>query len=224
MNWDFSVVWTNLLPLFMALWVTIKITVLSILIGTALGVLLGVGHFSNKSGVRWLSKGIVEIFLALPVLVIIIWLYFCLPLISNYLLMSGESASICGLGLSLSAFVAQIVKAGINVVPYGQLEVAYTTGLTQYQAVRHILLPQALRQMWAPLLGQYITCYKMSTLASVVAVQEVLHTGSIIIAQTYRPLEIYTAIALIFLLTLLPVNYLLHKLERPSKLGGTEIF
>ena len=77
--------------------------------------------------------------------------------------------------------------------------------------------------MWPPLMGQYITCYKMSTLASVVAVQELLHTGGIIIAQTYRPLKVYTAIAFIFVVTVLPMNYFARKIEQPLRLGGTAV-
>lgn len=224
MDWDFSVVSTNLQPLLKALWVTIRITLLSIVTGTLMGVLLALGRFVDNVFVRAVTRIIIEIFLALPVLVIIIWLYFCLPLINSHFLLSGETAAVVGLGLSLGAFVAQIVRTGIQIVPVGQMEVAYCTGLTKFQAVRFIVLPQALRQMWAPLLGQYITCYKMSTLASVVTVSEILHTGNSIIAQTYRPLEVYTGIAGIFLLTLLPVNYLAQRLESLQFLGGAERF
>ena len=221
MGWDFTVVWVNAGALLKALWVSVWISVASIIIGSGLGVILGILSLTRVTAVRWLAKFTIEIFLALPVLVIIIWLYFCLPLASPRLVFSGEFAAILGLGISLSAFVAQIVRAGINVVPNGQMEVAYCTGMTRVQAIRYILLPQSLSRMWPPLMGQYITCYKMSTLASIAAVQELLHTGSTIITQSDRPLEVYTAIAVIFLITLLPLNYLAQKIENTERLGGT---
>ena len=221
MRWDFTVVWIHTGVLLRALLVTLWITVASILLGTGLGILLGTLSLTGITWLRWIAKFIIEIFLALPVLVIIIWLYFCLPLVSSRFIFSGETAAILGLGISLSAFVAQIVRTGINVVPKGQLEAAYCTGMTRLQAIRYILLPQSLSRMWPPLVGQYITCYKMSTLASIVAVQELLHTGNTIIAQSYRPLEVYTAIAVIFLVTLLPMNYLAQRVEHTERLGGT---
>lgn len=221
MRWDFTVVWLNAGALLKALGVTLWITVASILLGTGLGTFLGTLSFVRIAWLRWAAKFLINLFLALPVLILIIWLYYCLPLLFRPLVLSGEAAAILGMGISLSAFVAQIVRAGINVVPAGQLEVAYCTGMTRPQAVRYILLPQALGRMWPPLVGQYITCYKMSTLAAIVAVQELLHTGGTIIAQSYRPLEVYTAIAVIFLLTLWPMNYLAQRVERPERLGGT---
>ena len=222
MVWDFSVVWRNL-PLFAhALRVTVELSVLSILLGSALGFLLGVGALSRTAFVSIPSRLVIELFLALPALVIIIWLYFCLPLVIPNLVLSGFLTSVLGLGLSLSAFVAQIVGAGINTVPRGQLEAAYCLGMTKIQTIRHILVPQVFRKMLPPLMGQYITCYKFSTLASVVAVPELLHSGSNLIAVTYRPLEIYTAIAVIFVITVLPMNYAASRFERTARFGGTE--
>jgi polar amino acid transport system permease protein len=221
MDWDFTVVWRNLPAFGRALTLTLWITAASILIGTVLGILLGVGSLMRPRWIRWPARFAVELLLALPVLVIIIWMYYALPLVNPVLTISGLLAAILGLGVSLAGFVAEIVRAGINAVPSGQLEVAYCTGMTRAQTLMHILLPQALRRMWPPLVGQYITCYKMSTLASVIAVQELLHTGSNIIAQTYRPMETYTAIAAIFLLTLWPMNYLARRVEQTARLGGT---
>ncbi len=222
MAWDFSVVWNNLI-LFARAWaVTVELSVLSILLGTGLGLVLGVGSLNRSKWVNIPSRVVMEIFLALPALVIIIWLYFCLPLLPPRLVLSGFVASVFGLGLSLSAFVAQIVRAGINTVQNGQLEVAYCLGISKTQAIWHILIPQAFRKMLPPLMGQYITCYKFSTLASVVTVPELLHAGSNLIAVTYRPLEIYTAIAVIFFVTVVPLNYAVTWLEKTSRFGGTE--
>ena len=221
MLWDFSVIWANAGAFLVAFSVTIYLSATSIFFGTLLGVLLGVSVLSRRHSVRWSAKALVEVFLALPVLVVIIWIYYALPLFSTHLTVTGGTAAILGLTLSLSAFVAEIVRAGIGSVPRGDVEAAFCLGLTKYQSLRYIVLPQALKRMWPPLMGQYITCYKMSTLASVVAVQELLHAGSTIIAQTYRPIEIYTAIAIIFLVTVIPMNHFTRRLHDAETFHGT---
>jgi polar amino acid transport system permease protein len=101
-------------------------------------------------------------------------------------------------------------------------EVGYCTGMSRLQAIRYILIPQVLQRSWLPLMGQYITTYKFSTLASVIAVPEILHTANAIIAQTYRPLEIYSIVAFMFVITIMPLNLLLRRLQRVSNLGGME--
>jgi len=221
MNWDFSVVWDNFGALEVAFYKTLYISFASIFIGTILGIFFALCSILRPIWIKVISRTMVECFLALPSLVLIIWIYYCLPLIDPIFTLSGEMAAILGLGLSLSAFVAEIIRAGINSVPSGQMEVAYCLGFTHSQAIRNILLPQAIRQMWPPLMSQYITCYQFSTLASIVTVQELLHTGNNIIMQTFRPLEIYTAIAIIFILTIVPLNILARRLERPEFVRGT---
>ena len=222
MQWDFSSVWSNIGILSHALLVTFAVSAASIALGTVLGTCLAIGALSSIAVIRFFAHGTIEFLLAMPALVLIVWIYYCLPLLASHIVLSGFNAAVLGLGLSLSGFVAQITRAGINTVPQGQLESAYCLGVSRWEAMRFILLPQAFRRMLPPLMGQYITCYKFSTLASIVAVGELLHTGSTIIAQTYRPLEVYTAIAAIFLVTVIPLNHLAAKLERFSHFGGVQ--
>ena len=94
--------------------------------------------------------------------------------------------------------------------------------MSRIQTIRYILIPQVLQRSWLPLMGQYITTYKFSTLASVIAVPEILHTANAIIAQTYRPLEVYSIVAFMFVITIMPLNLLLRRLQRMSNLGGME--
>ncbi|MCC3414545.1 ABC transporter permease subunit, partial [Microcoleus sp. PH2017_02_FOX_O_A] len=134
----------------------------------------------------------------------------------------GQSCAVLGLGLSLAAFVADIIRGGINSIPPGEIEVAYCTGMTRLETIRYILIPQVFRKSWLPLMGQYITTYKFSTLASVIAVPEILHTANSIIAQTYRPIEIYSTVAAMFIATVVPLNLLLRRVQQVKELGGTE--
>ncbi|MCC3511883.1 MAG: ABC transporter permease subunit, partial [Microcoleus sp. PH2017_17_BER_D_A] len=188
MNWNFSIIWNNLLPLCFALLTTIGISLGSIALGTIVGVLVGVLSLTSSRLISGFAKFFIELFLALPALVLLVWLYYSLPLLIPGFILDGQSCAVLGLGLSLAAFVADIIRGGINSIPPGEIEVAYCTGMTRLETIRYILIPQVFRKSWLPLMGQYITTYKFSTLASVIAVPEILHTANSIIAQTYRPI------------------------------------
>jgi polar amino acid transport system permease protein len=222
MTWNWAVIFNSLVPLLWAMLTTIWISIASIAIGTSIGLLLGITSLTSLRFLALFSRAFIELFLALPTLVILVWLYYSLPLIFPGLIIDGQTCAILGLGLSLSAFVADIIRSGINSVPPGEIEVAYCTGLSKLQTIRYILIPQVLQRSWLPLVGQYITTYKFSTLASIIAVPEILHTANAVIAQTYRPLEIYSVVALLFTATIIPLNIFLRKFQNVSNLGGIE--
>lgn len=222
MGWNFPLISDSLLPLVLALLTTIWISVASIIIGSVIGIALGIVSLTAYRWAAWPARACIEIFLALPTLIILVWLYYSLPLIMPGWIIDGQTCAILGLGISLSAFVADIIRSGINTVPPGEMEVAYCTGLSKVQAIRHILIPQVIQRSWLPLIGQYITTYKFSTLASVIAVPEILHTANAIITQTYRPLEIYSIVAFLFTVTIVPLNIFLRRFQKVSELGGIE--
>jgi polar amino acid transport system permease protein len=218
MTWDAAVIITNLPTLISGLLVTISLTLLTITLGTIAGGLAAFGTLM-KSPIRYLAFVYIEFFLSMPALVLLIWMYYVLPFFSSFLVWSGFSVAVLGLSLSLSAFVAEIVRAGIASVSRGQLETALILGIPRVSAWMHIVLPQAVRTMWPALLGQFITTYKFSTLASVVTVGELLHNGELVIAQSYRPIEIYSVIAIFFVATIVPLNFLSRKLSKLSPTG-----
>jgi polar amino acid transport system permease protein len=195
-----------------ALWVTLVLSGLSIIFGSIMGVVVGAVS-SLRSPVRYLARLYIELFLGLPVLVILIWLYYVLPYFGRQFAFDPFWTATLALSLSLSGFVAEVIEGGFKAIPRGQLEAAYMLGLDRFQAIRHIILPQAIGIMWPALVVQYITTYKFSTLASVIGVNEILHIGSQIIQQTYRPIEVYTAIAFIFAATVYPLNLLARHLH-----------
>lgn len=209
---------SNIDSLLDGLKVTISLTVLSIAAGSILGAVIALLSLMT-SAFRYLAYAYIELFLSVPALVLLIWLYYVLPFVSPALMLPGFAVSVLGLSLSLSAFVAEIIRAGIATVSKGQLEAALILGVPRIVAWRRIVFPQALRTMWPALFGQFITTYKFSTLASVVAVGELLHTGELVIAQTYQPIEVYSVIALFFIVTIIPLNLLSRSLTRPSS-GG----
>jgi polar amino acid transport system permease protein len=205
---------TDNLPAFVqGIEVTWATTVVTIIAGSVLGILVAVGSLYLKAA-HSLFRAYVEVLLGLPVLVLLVWIYYVLPTITPFLTLPPYSVGILGLSLSLSAFVAEIVEGGIRSVPRGQVEAAYLLGVGRLQAVRYIVLPQAIKTMWPALVVQYITTYKFSTLVSVIGVQDILHVGSQVVAQTYRILEVYTFIAIFFIVTIVPLNVLARRLSK----------
>ncbi|MBV8896989.1 MAG: amino acid ABC transporter permease [Acidobacteriaceae bacterium] len=224
--WDFSVI-VQYAPLLAGAFArTIILTCWVILVGTIGGTVLALLQMSPFAPLRWAARGAVETLLAMPALVLMVWLYYCLPMIlgSGRVALTGMEAAVAALGMSLAAFVALSARAGIQSIPYGQVEAAYCCGLSRWATLRAVIFPQAWRRAWPAIVAQYITAYKFSTIASVVAVDELLHAGSDVIAQTYRPLEVYTAIAFCFCITTIPLNALLRRVEtRMAWAGGIAV-
>lgn len=214
-HWEWGVVIDNLPVFLWGMMVTVLITAASSFFGLVAGTLLAVLRLSHLAAFRWVSAIVEEMFLAIPVLVLMIWLYYCIPMAFPRLRLSATATAILALSLSLSAFVAQIVRAGISSVPQNQSEVAWVLGLSRMQILLKIILPQAIRVMLPPLTGQIITCWKLSSLASVIAVYELLHAAQNLISQTFRPLEVYTAVAVLYLVSIVPANILSRRLGLP---------
>ena len=191
---------------------TVVLTGISIVCGSMLGIFVGIASSLN-SPVRYFARFYIEIFLGLPVLVLLIWIYYVLPIMGRNFAFSSFWSAVFALSLSLSGFVAEIIEGGFRSIPRGQLDAAYMLGISRYNAIRHVILPQAITVMWPALVVQYITTYKFSTLASVIAVNEILHIGGLIIQETYRPVEVYTMIAVFFVVTVYPLNALARRLH-----------
>jgi polar amino acid transport system permease protein len=211
-DWDFHWVWTYRHGLLAALAVTIELNVLVIFFGSAAGFVLAVARRSRSRILNGFALAYIDLFRTLPVLVLLIWFFFCVPILFNIRLSPMTSAVIV-LALNLSAFVAEIVRAGIEAVPAIHIEAARACKLSAFDSLRRIILPLAVRQMIPPLVGQYINSIKLSVLASVIAVPELLNKTTDLTSQVYRPLEFYTTLALLFLIILLPGTILSRRLE-----------
>lgn len=212
-EWDFGWVWTYRKALFDGLMVTLWLNAVILVAGSLLGLFVAFARSSRRLFVCVPAIIFIDIFRALPVLVGLIWVFFCMPILLGETRISPELSAIIVLSLNLSAFVAEIVRTGFEAVPGSQTESAQACGLSHWQTLRYIVLPIAVRSMIPPLVGQYINTIKLSVLASVIAVPELLHKTTDIISQVYRPLEFYTVLAIIFLIILLPGTILSRQLE-----------
>ena len=193
--------------------ITLAYTVGTILIGLLLGLLIGLGRLSRYWVVQAPLIGLIEIFRCTPLLVQIIWFYYALPVILNVQIPAVVAATAV-LSLYTAAFYAEIFRAGIVSIEVGQWDAAKALGLSRWQVMRRVVLPQAVRRMVPPFMNQSITQLKNTSLVSTIAVPDLLYQGSLITADTYRPLEVYTVVALIYFALLFPATVLAQWYER----------
>jgi len=211
-QWDFRFLLNFVPGLLKGLGVTLYISVLSIFLGTILGILIALAQKSKSIILRGLALVYINVFLSLPVLVLLVWFYYCLPVLIP-LKLSSQTTAIFTLTLSLGGFIADIVRGGIDSLPQGQLESALILGIPRSVAMKRIMLPQAIRVMVPAILGQYVTCIKLSSLASIIAVYELVHTANSINLHSFRPLETYTIVALLYFIIIWPLIVLMRYLE-----------
>jgi len=211
--WHFEVVWDYHAVFVRGAIVTAELTFWATIIGVALGLALGLMRRSQHYWLRTPAAIYIEAFRSTPVLVQLVWLYYSLPILSG-LQMSNFTSIAIGLGLHSAAYVAEIFRAGINSIDKGQWDAARAIGMRYPQVMRRIILPQAVRRMIPPFINEFATLIKLTTLGSVLAVNELLHEATNLIVNTYRPLEIYTALAVAFAILIYPFIYASQRLEK----------
>lgn len=212
MHWDFTWAFHYKQALLLGVWYTVKLNLFVALIGSILGMLIAFAKLSNRRSINMFASGYIELFRAFPVLVLLIWIHYVLPAIIG-LTFTAMTDAIIALSLNLSAVVADIIRSGLQSIPKGHIDAAKAIGMTNLQVIKRITLPVAVKRMMPSLVSQYVNVIKLSALASVIGVPELLHTASDLITATYRPLEFYTIVAVLFLIIILPLTWLSKKLE-----------
>ncbi|UUE56330.1 amino acid ABC transporter permease [Pectobacterium aroidearum] len=212
-QWDFSLVWDNLPVLLKGLGVTLELWLLAGVLGTALGLVLGLFRVFGK---RWLSlpaRVFVEIFRNTPVLIQLIWFYYAFPVLVG-IQFSTFAAAALALTLYSAAYCTEIFRAGLQSIDHGQWEGAKALGMRQAVILRRVVLPQVLRNMLPALTNRMIELAKVTSLASILAVNELMYQGRLLSSTYYRPLEILTVVALLYFILIWPGSYLAARLER----------
>jgi len=188
--------------------VTLEITALSVVLGLTGGSLLGIVRLSPVTPVRWAARAYVDFFRGTPLLVQIFMIYFGIPAVAQELgftfTFDRLVAAVMALSLNSAAYIAEIVRAGIQSIDPGQAEASQSLGLSSLQTMRYVIFPQALRRMLPPLGNEFIAMLKDTSLVAVIGFEELFRKGQLIVAENYRAFEIYAAVAMIYLcLTLL---------------------
>jgi polar amino acid transport system permease protein len=212
-TWQWGVIWDNWHIFAQGALMTLFLTGSSVGIGLVAGLFLGLGKLSRRPWLRIPASVFVEVFRDIPLLVLLLWIFYCLPILTGLKIDIIESA-ILGISIHASAYLAEVYRAGIQSVDRGQMESARSLGMSFWQGMQRIVLPQAIRRMIPPFLNVTADFMKASALASVVGVWELLRQASNLIANTWRPLEAYTAVAVTYLLIIYPVVWLTGYLER----------
>ncbi len=199
--------------------VTLKLTLLSILFGLIIGTIAGLGRVSKNIIPFALSTAYVEVIRGTPLLVQILIVYFGLPAIGINL--QPEPAGIIALSICSGAYIAEIVRAGIESIPLGQMEAARSLGMTYFQAMRYVILPQAFRNILPALGNEFIALLKDSSLLSVISIVELTRVGRQIVNTTFNAWTPFLGVALFYLMMTIPLSRLVAYSQR--KLGLYEV-
>jgi polar amino acid transport system permease protein len=204
-------------PLAWGLWTTLWISFVSGAFGLFIGLFTGLCRLSKNPTLHDLSTLYVELVRGTPLLVQIFIFYFFIGTVLN---LSREFAGVAALALFTGAYVAEIVRAGVQSIARGQDEAARSLGLNAAQSMRHVILPQAFKRVLPPLAGQFISLVKDTSLVSVIAITELTKSGREAITTSFSTFEIWFCVAALYLVINLPLSHIAGRLER--RLGQSD--
>lgn len=184
---------------------TLFLSVVTLVVATVLGMVIALMQMSRFRAARIAALSIGELIRNTPILVQMLWVYYVLPIVFN-IQIDSLSASILGLSLYSAVFISEVFRAGIATVPAGHREAAQVLGLSPLQTFTRIIGPQAIRSVLPPLAANFVQLIKYSSLASVISVSEVTRRGMELSSSTFRPLEIFTFIGVIYFIICWPLT------------------
>ena len=212
-TWQFGFVWKYKNIILGGIKGTFEITLWALLFATILGLILSLMSLSRLKILKYPAIAYIEICRAIPTLAAIVWVYYSLPIFTSVSL-SGNPSAIIGLTFLRACYIAEVFRAGIQSIDKGQMESAKAVGMSYIIAMRRIILPQAVRRMVPPFMNQFINLLQLTSIASVISATEILHEGNEVIQLTFRPLEVYTLIALLYFVLIYPIARLSRFLEK----------
>ena len=204
---------TNIKFLISGFTTTIYISLVSIFISIILGLIIAIPSLAKNKFLTYINIGYVEIVRAIPLLVLILWIYYGLPIMTG-ISFSPFVSGIIALSISESAFQAEIFRAGINSIKKSQWEAGSSLGLNFFRKLKLVILPQAIKNILPAIGNQFVYVLKMSSLVSIIGIGDLTRKANELVVTTYRPLEIYTFLILEYLILILIVSYLVRKLEK----------
>ncbi|TCK02282.1 amino acid ABC transporter permease [Marinobacterium mangrovicola] len=210
---DFFTRSAEYLPLLLSgLWLTVAVTVLSLVLATALGLLWAL---LRTSGVPWLSgptRVFVELVRGIPILVVLFYIYFVMPELGVDL--TAFQAGVIGLALTYSCYIGETFRAGIEAVDKGQLEAAKSIGMKRPMMMRRIVLPQAFKIVMPPYANNSVMLLKDSSQVSVISVAELTMQGKMLASSTFDNMTVFTLVALLYLCLTIPLNLGMGRIEK----------
>lgn len=216
MAFDFGLIEKAFPLLLLGAAVTIEITVVSVAVGFIIGLVVGVARISQIKILRIIAAIYADCIRGTPLLVQIFLIYFALPMVTGHRI-EPFFAAVMACGINSGAYVSEIFRAGIQSIDPGQMEAGRSLGLSWWQTMLYVILPQAVKNILPPLGNEFIAMLKDSSLVSVIGFEELTRRGQLIIAQTYGSFEIWLTVAALYLAMTLAISRLVAYLERRTK-------
>lgn len=210
---DFELIQRALPILLMGAGVTIEITAFSVAIGFFIGLFVGIARISQFKILRIMAAVYADCIRGTPLLVQIFLIYFALPMAIGQRV-EPFIAAVAACGINSGAYVSEIFRAGIQAIDVGQMEAGRSLGLTWWQTMRFIILPQSFKNILPPLGNEFIAMLKDSSLVSVIGFEELTRRGQLIIAQTYGSFEIWMTVAVLYLIMTMAISRIVAFLEK----------
>lgn len=192
---------------------TILIAVVGLLIGFLIGAIAGIAKCSAVKWLSWIATVYVEIIRGTPLMVQALYIYFALPMMLNTKI-DPIAAGIIAIAVNSGAYIAEIVRGSIQSIDRGQVEAGRSLGLNAFQTFLYIVWPQAFRRMIPALGNQFIISLKDTSLLTVIGVGELTRQGTIVVSSNFRAVEVYTMVALLYLVMTLTISLVLRLIER----------
>lgn len=210
---DFELIEKALPILLLGAGVTIEITAVSVFIGFCIGLFVGIARICKVKVLRILAAIYADCIRGTPLLVQIFLIYFALPILTKHRV-EPFVAAVAACGINSGAYVSEIFRAGIQAIDVGQMEAGRSLGLSWWQTMYYVILPQAVRNILPPLGNEFIAMLKDSSLVSVIGFEELTRRGQLIIAQTYGSFEIWSTVAILYLIMTLAISRVVAMLEK----------
>jgi len=217
MSFNFQLIVDSLPLLLSGALITIEITALAVGIGFFIGLCVGVARLSQVKLLKYMAIVYADTIRGTPLLIQIFLIYFALPMIIGRQI-DPFAAAVVACSINSGAYVSEIFRAGIQAIDKGQMEAARSLGLSWWQAMRFVVLPQAFSKILPPLGNEFIAMLKDTSLVSVIGFEELTRRGQLIIAKTYGSFEIWSTVALIYLVMTVSISQLVAFLEKRNSI------
>jgi polar amino acid transport system permease protein len=209
----FEIFWKLIGPLLQAFLTTLKVSALSMMLGMTIGLGVCFCKMSKRAVLREAGTFYIEFAQGMPILVLIFWLYYGLPMLMG-IAFSAFLSGVAALTLKFAGYLAEIFRAGIQAIKAGQIEAAYSLGFSKIQTMRRIVLPQAFRIVMPPIGNNFVGMVQSSALVSVIGVADLMREAQLIVTYTWRPFEVYTITTIIYLAATISISKINDYIEK----------
>ncbi len=196
---------------------TILISVLAYLLAMIIGLVVGIARISHSSVIRWLAGAYINVLRGVPLLVLIFFVYFGLGKVIN---LDRFVAGVLAVGVCYGAYMAEIFRSGIEAIDYGQHEAAMSLGMTRWQTLRYIILPQSIRIVVPPAANEFIATLKDSSLVSIIGLRELTRAGREYANQTFLDFQTWLVVGIMYLILTLTLTRLVKYIEKKVAIAG----